>query len=60
MIWELDGITFWSVAGAGHMVPTDKPVEAKFILDVFLGTKNVKDYYYNEEEISEIWDKKVE
>lgn len=25
MIWELDGITFWSVAGAGHMVPADKP-----------------------------------
>jgi carboxypeptidase C (cathepsin A) len=25
MVWELDGITFWSVVGAGHMVPTDKP-----------------------------------
>ncbi len=25
MVWELDGITFWSVAGAGHMVPADKP-----------------------------------
>lgn len=25
MIWEIDGITFWSVVGAGHMVPADKP-----------------------------------
>lgn len=25
MVWELDGIVFYSVVGAGHMVPTDKP-----------------------------------
>lgn len=37
MVWELDGISFWSVAGAGHMVPADKPKEAKYLLDLFLG-----------------------
>jgi serine carboxypeptidase-like clade 2 len=26
MVWELDGITFWSVFGAGHMAASDKPV----------------------------------
>lgn len=29
MVWELEGITFASVIGAGHMVPTDKPAEAE-------------------------------
>lgn len=26
MIWELDGMTLATVRGAGHMVPSDKPV----------------------------------
>lgn len=25
MVWEIEGITFASVIGAGHMVPSDKP-----------------------------------
>jgi len=25
MVWQIDGITFWSVSGAGSMVPKDKP-----------------------------------
>lgn len=44
MIWEIDGITFWSVVGAGHMVPSDKPREAKYILDAFVGLRAAQDY----------------
>ena len=25
MVWEIEGLTFASIRGAGHMVPTDKP-----------------------------------
>ncbi len=28
MVWELDGMTFATVRGSGHMVPSDKPAEA--------------------------------
>lgn len=42
MVWELDGITFWSVIGAGHMVPTDKPKEAKYMFDQFIGSTSCK------------------
>ena len=37
MIWELEGLTFVSVSGSGHMVPGDKGMAAEQILDVFLG-----------------------
>lgn len=37
MVWELDGLTFVSVIGAGHMVPGDKPAAAEQMLNVFLG-----------------------
>jgi serine carboxypeptidase-like clade 2 len=36
MVWELDGITFWSVFGAGHMAAYDKPREMKYIVDRLL------------------------
>jgi carboxypeptidase C (cathepsin A) len=29
MLWQLEGLTFASVIGAGHMVPSDKPIEAE-------------------------------
>lgn len=32
MYWELEGITFVSVKGAGHMVPQDKPASASVLL----------------------------
>lgn len=31
-----DGITFMTVKGSGHMVPTDKPAEALQMFDIFL------------------------
>ena len=36
MYWKLDGITFVSVRGAGHMVPQDKPASAAVMLEGFL------------------------
>lgn len=40
MVWELEGLTFISVSGAGHMVPTDRPRQAEEILNVFVGKNN--------------------
>lgn len=36
MYWELKGLTFASVKGAGHLVPKDKPREAEVLLTSFL------------------------
>lgn len=36
MVWELEGLTFASVRGAGHMVPGDNPEEAFTMIDHFL------------------------
>lgn len=35
-----DGITFATIRGAGHMVPTDRPQEALEMMKIFLNTKN--------------------
>ena len=37
MVWELEGLTFYSVIGAGHMVPTDQPEAALHIFNSFIG-----------------------
>jgi len=31
-IWELDGLTFASVHGAGHQVPMDQPERAEYLV----------------------------
>lgn len=36
MVWELKGITFASVKGAGHMVPLDQRKSAAVLLDAFV------------------------
>lgn len=41
MIWELQGLTFASVKGAGHLVPRDKRKEAGVLLDGFLSGKSL-------------------
>ena len=47
MVWQLQGLTLATVVGAGHMVPSDKPVEAEEILNIFLGNTEWKqpDYF---------------
>jgi serine carboxypeptidase-like clade 2 len=42
MVWEIDGLTFASIRGAGHMVPTDKPEEALVMLDNFINDQEFK------------------
>jgi serine carboxypeptidase-like clade 2 len=41
MLWQLDGIVFWSIAGSGGMAAIDKPEQVKVVLDVFLGQKSI-------------------
>ena len=36
-MWELEGLTFYSVIGAGHMVPADQPEAALHIFNSFIG-----------------------
>lgn len=36
MVWKLRDMTFVSVKGAGHMVPSDKPKEAQVLFESFL------------------------
>ena len=43
MVWKLDGLMFASVKGAGHMVPKDKRLEAKTLLDHFLQGNDLPD-----------------
>lgn len=41
MVWKLRGLTFVSVKGAGHMVPTDKPKEAQVMFEAFISGENL-------------------
>ena len=36
LVWKLQGFTFVTVKGAGHMVPTDKPKQAQVLLESFI------------------------
>lgn len=35
-VYKLKGLTFLSVKGAGHMVPTNKPAAAAVMLEAFI------------------------
>lgn len=41
MVWKLRGLTFVSVKGAGHMVPTDKPKEAQVMFETFISGEDL-------------------
>jgi carboxypeptidase C (cathepsin A) len=41
MVWKLRGLTFVSVKGAGHMVPSDKPREAQVMFESFLFNRDL-------------------